>query len=66
MSALLPCVSRTDSSAGRASAIAHGRDVVVRNSTYRFSEDEADDLPSDSRRSTPQHRLHADTEAFQS
>jgi len=62
VSVLLPCVTRPDAVRN---VVEEGKDdVVVRNSTYRFSED--DDEPTDeSRRPTPQHRLNAHPDTFQ-
>lgn len=66
MRALLPCVPRDDAERG---TVDEGRrdDVVVRNSTYRFNEDEeqGEELAAETRRPTPQHRLNTDPEAFQ-
>ena len=59
VSVLLPCVS------ARESVAEEGRDVVVRNSTYHFSEDDDDEVAPESRRSTPQHRLNTNTQPFQ-
>jgi len=62
VSILLPCVSRAD--AGQSVSDAE-KDVVVRNSTYHFSEDDDDEAVAEIRRPTPQHRLNVGTETFQ-
>lgn len=67
VSILLPCLSRAPDDSLKVVEDSRDTDaVVVRNSTYHFSEDDDEDTAvTDLRHSTPQHRPSANAPTFQ-